>query len=146
MKLSLPWNTTSLADGIGILGATLCALHCVGFPILLVLGSVLPASFLSGEAFHQAMLWLVVPAAVIAFSFGCRVHRDRWVLILGVIGVVGLVASGTVLHDVLGETGETVGTLLSAAILITAHVRNHRLCRAAACRHEDAEEAPSGAA
>ena len=127
----------NLADGLGILGASACAIHCIAVPVLFVLGATAP-SFLQGEGFHSAMLWLVVPSAIIAFSLGCWRHRDRWVLIMGTIGAVGLVLAGTVLHDVVGETGEKVATLASAAVLIYAHVRNFKLCRTSECEPEEA--------
>ena len=34
------------------------------------------------------MLWLILPAAIVAFGIGCWRHKDRWVLALGIIGFV----------------------------------------------------------
>ncbi len=114
-------------------------MHCILVPTLLVTGTVLPASILGGEFFHLAMIWMILPAAIIAFGIGCWQHKDRWVLGLGIIGLTGIVLSATVLHDVIGEVGEIAGTLLSASILVFAHYRNFRLCRASACAHEESE-------
>jgi hypothetical protein len=58
------------------------------------------------------------------------------VLTLGMIGLIGMVLAVTVLHDVTGEVGERVVTLLSAAVLVSAHYRNYRLCRSSGCAHE----------
>lgn len=121
----------SLADRLGIAAAAACALHCVALPVLLLVGASVPA-FL-GESFHRAMLLLIVPSALVAFTLGCWRHRDRYVVLLGVVGVIGIVISGLFLHDILGETGEKVATLISAAVLIAGHVRNFRLCRADTC-------------
>lgn len=123
-------RTTSIADSVGIFASGLCAVHCIAIPVLLLTGTVVPASFFTDEGFHKAMLWLIVPAALIGLGVGCRRHKDRQVLILGVIGVIGIVLAGTVLHDWLGETGERVATVVAATILIAAHYRNFRLCRA----------------
>ena len=54
---------------------------------------------------------------------------------MGGIGLAGLTASLTVLHDLLGENGERVVATASAALLIAAHLRNFRLCRSDACMH-----------
>ena len=116
-------------DWLGIAASTACAVHCGLVPVLLVSGSVLPASLLGGEFFHLAMVWLIVPVAVFAFVIGCWQHKDRWVLGLGFAGITGIVLSATMLHDVAGEAGERAGTLVSAALLILAHYRNFRLCR-----------------
>lgn len=125
------------ADGVGILGSAVCALHCVAAPVLLVAGTALPASFLGDEGFHRMLLWAILPAATLAFGLGCWQHKDRWVLLLGVLGLAGLASSAAVPHEVIGELGERVVTVGSAAVLITAHLRNFRRCRAAACEHEE---------
>lgn len=128
----------ALADGVGVLGAAACALHCVALPVLLVLGATAPTLFLGDESFHRSMLWLVVPSALLAMGLGCWRHKDRRVLFLGLLGVVGIVLSATLPHELLGEAGEKVGTVVSAALLIAAHVRNFKLCRSDACQHDGA--------
>ena len=136
MKQTTTLDLRTIADGLGIVGATACAIHCIAIPTLLVIGAAIPAFLPGDESFHRSMLWLVVPSAVIAFALGCWRHKDRWVLLLGALGAAGLVLSGTVLHDLMGEAGEKVVTLGSAGLLITAHVRNFKLCRSASCEHD----------
>ena len=126
----------AIADWLGIAASTACAMHCILVPTLLVTGTVLPASVFGDELFHQAMMWMILPAAIVAFGIGCWRHKDRWVLTLGVTGLTGMVLSFTVIHDVIGEAGERIGTLLSAAVLIAAHYRNFQLCRSSGCAHE----------
>ncbi len=126
-------NASRFADWLGIAASTACGLHCILIPVLLVTGTVLPASFLTDESFHRALLWLIIPAAFVAFSIGCWRHKDRLVMALGIIGLVGIVSAGLFLHDIVGETGERVVTLISAGILIYAHYRNYKMCRADSC-------------
>ena len=136
MKALASPDVRTLADGVGLFAATACALHCIALPAALVIGSTIPTVLADDEFFHQLMLWLVVPSAAVAFGLGCWRHKDRPVLLLGVLGVAGLVLSGTVLHEILGELAEKGVTLGSAGLLIAAHVRNFRLCRSVSCRHE----------
>ena len=138
MRPSAILDIRTIADGLGVVGATVCALHCIALPALLVLGSTVPTVFLDGESFHRSMLWLVVPSAVLAFALGCRRHKDRRVLLLGTFGIAGMVLSGTVLHDLMGEAAEKIVTLAAAALLIAAHFRNFKLCRFESCRHDEA--------
>lgn len=124
-----------IADWLGITASATCAIHCLLLPTLLVTGAVLPTSFLGDEGFHKAMVWIVVPAAVLAFGIGCRRHKDLGVLVLGFAGISGIVLSAFVLHDVVGEIGERIGTLVSAAVLVSAHYRNLKLCQKSDCSH-----------
>lgn len=103
MRSSTTLEVRSFVDGLGVIGATACALHCIAVPVLLVLGSTEPSAFLRDESFHSRMLWLVVPAALHPFALGCQRHKDRWVLLLGAFGLAGLVLARTVLHDLIGE-------------------------------------------
>ncbi len=96
----------------------------------------MPASVLGDEGFHKAMLWLILPAAILAFSIGCWRHRDRLVLMLGMIGLTGMVLAVAVVHDLFGEVSERIVTVLSAAVLVSAHYRNFQLCRSSGCTHE----------
>ena len=128
-------GVSSIADWLGIAASTACAVHCILLPTLLVTGTVLPATILGDEAFHAAMLWLILPAAVVAFGIGCWRHKDRWVLAFGIIGLTGMVLAVAVLHDIIGEAGERIVTVLSAAALVVAHYRNFRLCRSSGCDH-----------
>ena len=130
----MPATLRTVADAMGALGAFACALHCLLVPVLLVGGTVLPVGFFLEEGFHLAMLWLVLPAGIVAFAFGCWRHKDRLVLGLGLSGLVLILAAATVLHPIVGEVGERGLTVAAGAMLITAHVRNFRLCRK---RHDD---------
>lgn len=129
-------TTRSLADLIGIVGSAVCALHCLIVPLSLVVAPLAHLPQVDDEVFHGALLWVVVPAATLAFGVGCLRHKDRLVMGFGGVGLGSLVLAFTVLHDLVGENGERVAATLAAASLIAAHVRNFRLCRAGACEHD----------
>lgn len=127
-----PPNTT-LFDTLGLAGAAVCAAHCLVGPLLLVAGPSVAAVVVPDEAFHRAMLWVVIPSAVLAFTIGCRRHRDVLTGVLGGVGLLAFVLAVTWLHDLIGEDGERLVTLASAGLLSLGHHRNFRLCRTAAC-------------
>lgn len=125
-------SLSAIADRLGIFASMTCALHCLLFPVLLVAGTALPATLLDEEVFHQLIIVMVLPAALVAFGMGCSRHKDLRVAALGSLGVIGII--GVVfLHDALGENGERVLTVISSALLVTAHLRNYRLCREVSC-------------
>lgn len=125
----------SLADVAGIAGSVACAIHCVAAPLLLVIGSSVPTVLLADESFHQAMLWLVVPSALLAFWLGCKKHKDVKTFVFGAFGLSGMILSTLLLHDLIGESGERIVVLLSAGMLVAAHVRNFKCCRVEGCDH-----------
>ena len=131
-------DVRSFADGIGILGSAACALHCLAAPVFLVAGTALPASFVTDEGFHQMLLWAILPASILAFGLGCWRHKDQRVLLLGALGLIGISSSVAAPHELIGETGERWVTVASAGLLIAAHLRNFKRCRAAGCEHEKA--------
>ena len=138
METARSIGVRSIADGIGIVGSAACALHCMAAPVLLVAGTAIPASLLTGERFHELLLWPILPASALAFGLGCWRHKDRWVLLLGILGLVGLSSSVAMPHDLIGEVGERWLTMGSAGLLIAAHLRNFKLCRSDSCDHAEA--------
>ena len=136
MKTQRAGATTVFADWFGIAASTACAMHCLFVPALLVTGSIMPASILADEAFHKMMLFLILPAAIVAFGIGVLRHKDQWVLALGLIGLTGMVLAVAVVHDIAGEAGERIVTLVSAAVLVAAHFRNFRICRSMDRAHD----------
>ena len=120
-------------DGAAISTSTLCVIHCLATPLLLVAVPVISSTFLAEELFHKALVVFVLPVSFFALFLGCRRHRDRIVLVIGSLGLVSLVAVAFLGHDLLGEFGEKVGTIISGIILAIGHVRNYYLCRHDQC-------------
>lgn len=127
------------ADVFGVAASAICLAHCLAAPLLLVLGPLVPSILLDDQRFHQSMLYFVVPVSAVALFVGCRLHRDRATLVLGVVGLVTLFLAATSLHDTLGGEGEKLFTVAASLVLAVAHLRNFRLCRAEECDHSQAD-------
>lgn len=122
-------------DKYAISASALCAIHCLTLPLLLTLSPSLGSTILGQEAFHQLLLWLVVPLSMLSLSLGCKQHKDMAVAIFGTLGLITLLFTGIWGHDVLGESGEKIATLVGAATIAGAHIRNFTLCRRKQCEH-----------
>jgi len=116
--------------------SVICAIHCAVLPVLLALFPTLLALPVDDHHFHQLMVWLVLPSSIVAVSLGCKQHQDSFVLIGAALGLLILVLTAFFGHDVLGEVGEKVATLVGAIILAAVHWRNYSLCRQDCCEHE----------
>ena len=130
-------NIQGIADKSAIVLSFLCALHCLLLPAAIVL---YPSTlgFLPGdESVHFALLFLVIPISAYALVKGGKVHKSRKVFITGISGLLVLVAAVVLGHDMLGEIGEKILTVLGSIIVIIAHVQNHLICRATDCECHD---------
>jgi cytochrome c biogenesis factor len=122
-----------ILDRVAISASTLCMLHCLVTPLLLVAVPVISSTFMADEQFHKILVVFVLPISLIALFLGCTRHRDRIVLFLGSLGLVFLVSIAFVGHELLGEFAEKVGTVISGMILVVGHIRNYYLCRYDKC-------------
>lgn len=126
-----PW-----LDKLAVSTSALCAIHCLSLPLLLGFLPALGTTIFGQESFHTTLLWLVIPLSLVALSLGCRKHKDLRVLLIGLAGLVVLIAAAVMGHDLLSETGERVMTLIGASAIAAGHLRNYSLCRRVQCAHE----------
>jgi len=118
-----------LTDKFSIGLSMLCAIHCLLLPLLLVLLPSLGALPLQNEAFHTWMIIAVIPTSIYALTIGCKKHQRYRLLLWGVSGLILMVLAITLGHEVIGDYGEKILTLLGAALVVFAHLGNFRRCR-----------------
>ena len=121
-----------LTDKTAIGLSLLCAVHCLAFPLMLVLFPNLAALGLHNEAFHLWMVLIVIPTSAYALTLGCKKHKKFNVLTMGLIGLSFLIAALVLGESLIGEMGEKILTLMGAAIISFGHFKNYRLCQAKA--------------
>ena len=123
-----------LSDKLAIAFSMVCLIHCLVLPILLILLPPFSGLFaLDDEMFHQWMLYAVLPISIAALMMGYLHHRSYKVFLVGSIGLLLIIISTTLGHDLLGETGEVVLSILGSIIIAFGHFRNYQLSSA---RHE----------
>lgn len=74
--------------GLALGFASVCGVHCLLTPVLLILFPIIGSTFFVDESFHLWMLLAVVPTTVIAVFLGCRRHKDKYVFLLALAGLV----------------------------------------------------------
>ena len=112
---------------IGI--SLICALHCIATPLLLLSIPAIGSWFIADEHFHQLLIYLVLPISVMALALGCRKHSNYRIFILGGCGLATLIAAAFFMHDLVGESGEQILTLIGTCLVTLAHWQNYQLCR-----------------
>jgi hypothetical protein len=137
-------------DRFAIFLSVTCAIHCLLTPILIIFLPIVGTTFFADANFHLWMLYLVIPTTAIAIFLGCKKHKDRIVISLSALGLFIVTASTIYQYSLQFESGDCVIcasgghsltnslvwiNVLAGAFLISAHVRNYKLCRADNCNH-----------
>ena len=118
-----------VTDNMSIGLSMLCAIHCLALPVILALLPSLGALQLQNEAFHTWMLVAVIPISLYALTMGCKKHRSYGLLLLGSSGLLLLILAVLLGHDIAGQLGEKMLTVLGSMIIVLAHWKNFRLCK-----------------
>jgi hypothetical protein len=126
-------NVQRMADLFAVSSSGLCMIHCLAMPVLLIFLPVLSASVLSGDTFHAAILWFILPTSLVALTLGCWRHKDRYVAVLCAIGLGVILVAARFGDALFGEIGERILTTAGSLVLIAGHFRSFSLCRGAAC-------------
>ncbi|GAB2702487.1 MerC domain-containing protein [Aliiglaciecola sp. 3_MG-2023] len=119
-----------ISDKAAVGLSLLCVIHCLFFPILLILMPPLSGLFAINDAlFHRWLLFAVVPISVIALIMGYFHHRSGRVFLIASFGLTLLILTALIGHDLLGNYGEVAMTVFGSCIIAFAHIRNYQLQR-----------------
>ncbi len=122
-------NIQTFGDKTAIGLSLLCTLHCLVFPLILVLSPSLAALGLNDEALHLWMVLAVIPISTYALTLGCKQHRKHGLLAIGLTGLALLIGAVLLGESFLGETWEKILTVIGSGIIAYGHFRNYRLCQ-----------------
>ena len=117
-------------DRAAICFSSLCILHCLLLPVLLVAYPIGILVTLSDEMFHQLMVSVALPLSLVALYVGYGHHKRNQLIVFGSVGLGMLMLPLVVPHELISETEETWLTVAGALIVCLAHVVNFRLCTA----------------
>ena len=108
--------------------SSLCILHCLLLPVLLVAYPIGILVTLSDEMFHQIMVSVALPLSLVSLYVGYGHHKRNQLIVFGSVGLGMLMLPLVVPHELISETEETWLTVAGALIVCLAHVVNFRLC------------------
>ena len=130
-------GVTHVADRSAIVLSTLCMIHCLVLPLLLILLPTLTSVvFFSDERFHTWLLYAVLPISAFAVMSGYFHHRNWLVVLLTSIGMSILVLVATFGHAVFGEQGEVIASVLGSICVAFGHIKNIKTRKQPNSNHE----------
>lgn len=112
-----------LFDSLAISASTVCLVHCLVLPLLLVLVPTLAAFLTIPESFHLWALAFAVPTSLLALGLGYRRHHQAAPGLIALAGL-GFLAAGVFLAP--SEILEMLITVLGSTLLSVGHVLNWR--------------------
>ncbi len=127
-------NPSRVGDKTAIALSVLCLLHCLALPFLLLLLPNVAVQLKDSEWFHFWIVMIVLPVSLYSLAVGCKQHKHMRVLLLGVTGLIFLLAAifvegnALIVAASLSEALEKALTLAGSVVIVFAHVINYRLC------------------
>jgi hypothetical protein len=129
-------NTQAFADKTAIGLSFICTIHCLALPFIVVMLPSLAVFNLEDEIYQLWMVIAVIPTSLYALTMGCKKHKKASVIVLGAVGLAIIITATWLGHDVLGETGEKVFSVLGSVIIALGHLINYQLCRHSHCQSQ----------
>lgn len=109
-------------DYMGALASSLCLIHCVLPPLLLMFGvSWAGFAFIDGEKIHYVLVAPILFFALWSIPKGLKSHQHVLPAILAAAGVCLLISG------LLFEASEVMLTSMASLLLISAHLYNKKL-------------------
>lgn len=139
-------TASAIWDRLGIGVSTVCAIHCLFFPVLIALMPVASVSSVLGEWLHPMFVILIAPTVYFAAK---RSHFEKRVTALLLVGFLLVLAGWLIGHYWLGFWTETGLTISGSIFLIVGHWRNyrhHQTCENKAHQHHPIEKEAEKAA
>jgi hypothetical protein len=116
-----------ILDRFAIVLSSLCLVHCLATPLLLLLLPAASLTFAFPDSFHLWMLLTAIPVSLFALRAG---HRHHGLMLPTLLAFTGLCLLGYGAIFVATANFELVFTALGALFLAAAHLWNARLTSA----------------
>ena len=140
------------SDKLSICLSLCCILHCIALPVVIILIRSVSSFWINDENVHIVLVLLAIPISLFAMAKSLKKHNNYKCISLAGVGLLLLVAA-IFMHDIgfgeehnvgehvqdehgheghdehggIGETLETIFTVLGGLILFGAHFLNIRL-------------------
>lgn len=122
-------NLQIISDKTAISLSIVCTIHCLLMPLVMIFLPSIAALPLEDEVFHLWMVFAVMPISTFALTLGYRKHKSTQILLVGIVGLIILICSAFLGHDILTEVEEKTFTVLASVLIAIGHFWNYRLCQ-----------------
>ena len=131
MKL---FNTQLTTDKFAGTVSLVCALQCLLMPSFFIATSGLVSLSIDNEFVHTTILLIAVPVSLFALFLGLKNHKNKLIFLIGILGLIVLIAAFLFAKTFFGENEEILFTVLGSMMVIYAHYKNHETCKEIQCK------------
>ena len=140
--MSILYFKKQISDKLSICLSLCCILHCIALPALILIIPSFSSFWINNENVHIVLVLLAIPISLFAMGKSLRIHNNYKCISLAGLGLLLLVVA-IFMHDIgsligehgheehgheehsgLGETLETIFTVVGGLILLSAHFLN----------------------
>ena len=131
-------NSQLRSDKLAISLSLACVIHCLFVPSFVILSSAFFATTFDNEFVHNLILFFAIPISLFSLALGYKNHGALSYFLVGIIGLIILIAAVILGEPLFGETGEILFTMLGSVFVVFAHYKNHQICKEIHCScHDD---------
>ena len=114
-------------DNLGITISTVCLVHCIVLPVLILFFPIISLSFFLNEIYEWIFLFLSIVIGLFSLCFGYKKHKSFTSLRLLIVGFAFLIISKLFDSNSL-ESYHTISILCGGILIIASHIVNKKLC------------------
>jgi|TARA_B100000242_G_C43032616_1_gene481225 cytochrome c biogenesis factor len=128
------FNTQLTTDKFAGTVSLVCALQCLLMPSFFIATSGLISLSIDNEFVHSMILLIAVPVSLFALFLGLKNHQNKLIFLIGLLGLIVLIAAFFFAKVLFGENEEILFTVLGSMMVIYAHYKNHETCKEIQCK------------
>ncbi len=128
------FNTQLTTDKFAGTVSLVCAIQCLLMPSFFIATSGLISLSIDNEFVHSMILLIAVPVSLFALFLGLKNHQNKLIFLIGLLGLIVLIAAFFFAKVLFGENEEILFTVLGSMMVIYAHYKNHETCKEIQCK------------
>ena len=103
-------------------------------PSFFIATSGLLSLSIDNEFVHSIILLIAEPVSLFALFLGLKNHKNKLIFLIGILGLIVLIAAFFFAKTFFGENEEILFTVLGSMMVIYAHYQNHETCKEIQCK------------
>ncbi len=115
-------------DNFGIVASSLCLVHCLVLPFVLLFLPFLGLQFLASNLAHKYLAFFVFLFALTAIVPGYLQHKNQYILYAMIFGLSLVLFASFATNNIMNDSYEVPLITIGNLVLVATHLKNRKLC------------------